>query len=49
MVGFGPISTNSLKLYAGRWIDPITGNIRVLPRADSSLINPLARGQKLGY
>jgi hypothetical protein len=33
--GIGPISNNSLPFYAGRWIDPITNKIRILPKASS--------------
>lgn len=41
--GFGPISEGGLSLYAGRWVDPITGTIRVTPKASSSAINPTSR------
>ena len=47
--GIGPISDNSLPFYAGRWIDPTTNRIRLLPQASNKFINPLKRQQKLGY
>lgn len=47
--GFGPIGPNSLALYAGRWIDTVTGNIRVLPNASTKYLNPLSADQRLGY
>lgn len=47
--GFGPISKNSSNLYAGRWLDQSTGNIRVLPPADDKFINPTSWEQKVGY
>lgn len=33
--GFGPISNSNkgIPLYAGRWLDPVTGSIRILPSA----------------
>lgn len=47
--GIGPISDKSLPFYAGRWVDPITNKIRLLPPASQRFINPLSRNQKLGY
>lgn len=47
--GFGPIGPNSLALYAGRWIDPETARVKVLPTADSKYINPLSLDQKKAY
>lgn len=44
-VGFGPIKDGGTPLYAGRWLDTQTGNIRVLPTANSKYINPLDQQQ----
>lgn len=38
--GFGPVSKDSFPLYAARYIDPITGNIRTLPKPSSKYVNP---------
>jgi hypothetical protein len=38
--GFGPVSANSFPLYAGRFVDPLTGRIRTLPTPSSKYINP---------
>jgi hypothetical protein len=47
--GIGPISNNSLPFYVGRWIDPTTGRVRVLPPASKKLISPVDLRQNLGY
>lgn len=47
--GFGPINKDSLSLYAGRWIDTVTGRVRVLPNASTKYVNPLSADQRLGY
>lgn len=48
-VGIGPISSRSLSLYAGRWVDKVTGRIRVLPKATAKYLNPLSYQAKLSY
>lgn len=47
--GFGPVNSNSLALYAGRWMDTTTGTVRILPNASTKYINPLSSKQRLGY
>ena len=47
--GIGPISPSSLPFYAGRWIDKVTGRIRVLPNPTSKYINPLSYQAKTSY
>jgi hypothetical protein len=47
--GFGPVKPDGVGLYAGRWLDTVTGNLRVLPNASSKYLNPLDVNQKLGY
>ena len=47
--GIGPTSNKSLPFYAGRWVDPITARIRLLPPASRKLLNPASRMQYLGY
>lgn len=37
--GIGPISKNSLSLYVGRWYDPVSGRVRILPAASRKLAN----------
>jgi hypothetical protein len=49
VAGIGKISENSSPLYAGRWLDTQTGNVRVLPTANSKYINPSSLVQKMGY
>lgn len=39
--GFGQISDNSADLYAGRWLDNISGRVRVLPEASDKMVNPV--------
>lgn len=38
--GFGPVGKDSFPLYAARYVDPITGNIRTLPKPSSKYVNP---------
>lgn len=40
--GFGPLKRGGLALYAGRWIDPVSGRVRLLPPASSDYVNPLS-------
>lgn len=47
--GIGPVSGTSLPFYAGRWIDPVTGRVRLLPTATTAFVNPLSRRQRLGF
>ena len=47
--GIGQKSAKSLPFYAGRWVDTVTGNIRLLPIAKSKYVNPLSYNQKLSY
>jgi hypothetical protein len=30
--GIGPIKNGGIPLYAGRWVDPSTGSIRLFPK-----------------
>jgi len=47
--GIGPKTNGGLPLYAGRWIDPVTGALKVLPKANTKYVNPLSKAQKLKY
>lgn len=38
-----------MALYAGRWIDPATGRVRMFPTASTKYLNPGSREQKLLY
>lgn len=38
-----------MNLYAGRWVDPVTGRVRVLPTANDKYTNPFSYNQKVGY
>lgn len=47
--GFGPIKKNGIALYAARWIDPVTGRVRLLPKASKDFINPLSYHQNIAF
>jgi hypothetical protein len=47
--GFGAIKQGGVALYAGRWLDPATGRVRILPKAQSKFVNPLSYNQKMNY
>lgn len=47
--GFGPISQNSMPFYVGRWLDPVTMRVRLLPPASKKYINPLSWSGQKGY
>lgn len=47
--GLGPVSRGGLPFMAGRYIDKVTGRIRVLPKASQKYINPLDYEAKLSY
>lgn len=49
VAGIGPISKNSLPFYAGRYIDKVSGRIRVLPNPTSKYINPLSYKARMSY
>jgi len=38
--GIGPVSKDSLPLYAGRYVDPLTGAVRTLPKPSMKYVNP---------
>jgi len=38
--GFGPVGKESFPLYGARYLDPITGAIRTLPKPSSKYVNP---------
>lgn len=45
----GPLKKGGKGIYAGRWVDPVTGEMRVLPEANMKYVNPFSYEQKLGY
>lgn len=47
--GFGPLRKGGLALYAGRWIDPATGRVRLIPTASKDYINPLSYDQTIAF
>jgi hypothetical protein len=47
--GIGPVSKQSLPFYVGRWFDPLSGRVRILPTISKKLINPIDYRQNLGY
>lgn len=47
--GFGPKKRGGLGLYVGRWADPKTGRVRLLPRATKKLLNPASYQQALAF
>lgn len=47
--GFGALTDASSNLYAGRWLDNTTGNIRTMPRPSDKFFDPFDKGAKLGY
>lgn len=38
--GIGAISGKKFPLYAGRWVDPLTGVMRAIPKMKSKFLNP---------
>lgn len=47
--GFGPKKAGGIALYAGRWVDPTTGSLRVLPKASLDYVNPTSLSQRIAY
>lgn len=47
--GIGPKSSSSLPFYAGRWIDPASGRVRLLPSVTAKYINPTSYDQKVAF
>jgi hypothetical protein len=47
--GIGPKARNGLPFYAGRYVDPATGMVRLLPKASSKFVNPVVYTSKLSY
>jgi hypothetical protein len=47
--GIGPIRRGGIDLYAGRYFNPLTNRIDVLPKANKALVNPLSYQQNLAY
>lgn len=47
--GIGPISRTSLPFYTGRFMDKITGRVRVLPTPTTKYLNPLSYDARISY
>lgn len=47
--GVGPVSKNSLPLYVGRYVDPLTGDVRTFPKPSSKYVNPRKIEQVVSY
>jgi hypothetical protein len=43
--GLGKVSGKTFPLYAGRWIDPVTGKVKMLPKASAKYLNPASYSQ----
>ena len=48
-VGIGQKSAKSLPFYAGRYYDPASGRVKILPTVRNSMVNPLSYADKLQY
>lgn len=42
LAGIGPISKGGIPLYAGRYWNPLTNRIDLLPKISNKLVNPLS-------
>lgn len=47
--GVGPKRRGGIDLFAGRYFNPVTNRIDVLPKATKTLLNPLSYEQRLAY
>lgn len=47
--GIGQVSAKSLPFFVGRFIDPVTGRIRILPKASVKYLNPFSYKAKISY